>query len=85
MVNLWLPWLQEQGLLDLFVVKPWLIFIREHGENIRCIDGGEIIADIKTIVLHIVLFCTFCIAHFTLISLFFFFTIYMLLCCVTFI
>ncbi len=37
--------------------------------------------------LHILLFCTFYIAHFTLISLCFicFFTIYMLLCCVTFI
>ena len=31
MVNLWLPWFNysNHGFLVLFVVKPWLIFVRE--------------------------------------------------------
>ncbi len=29
--NVWLPWLQEPWFLVLFIVKLWLIFIREHG------------------------------------------------------
>ncbi len=50
MVNLRLPWLQESLFVVLFVLKPWLIFVREHGNsnNIRCVGGGEIITDIKT-------------------------------------
>ncbi len=35
----------------LFVLKPWLTFIREHGTSERILDalgGGEIITDIKT-------------------------------------
>ncbi len=31
MVNLQLPWLQEPRFLVLFMLKPWQIFIREHG------------------------------------------------------
>ncbi len=49
MVNLGLPRLKPWFLV-LFVLKPWLIFVREHAkliENIRCV-GGEIITDIKT-------------------------------------
>ncbi len=34
--------------LFLFVLKPWLTFVREHGnsERILCVGGGEIITDI---------------------------------------
>ncbi len=34
----------------LFVLKPWLTFVREHGNSERILDvgGGEIITDIKT-------------------------------------
>ncbi len=39
--------------LILFLLKPWLIFVREHGNsraNIRCVGGGEIITDIKRVI-----------------------------------
>ncbi len=39
MVNLWLPRLQEPGLLVLLVVKPWLIVLREHGNSERILDA----------------------------------------------
>ncbi len=35
MVNLWLPWLQEALFFVLFVLKPWLIFVRGHGNSER--------------------------------------------------
>ncbi len=39
MVNLRLPWLQEPWFLVLFVLKPWLIFVREHGNSDRILDA----------------------------------------------
>ncbi len=38
MVHFLLPWLQEQWFLVLFLLKPWLIFVREHGHSERILD-----------------------------------------------
>ncbi len=38
MVHLRLLWLQEPWFLVLFMLKPWLILVREHGNSERIID-----------------------------------------------
>ncbi len=38
MVNFLLQWLQEQWFLVLFVLKPWLILIMEHGNSERILN-----------------------------------------------
>ncbi len=43
MVNLRLPWLQEALFLVLFVLKPWLIFARGHGNSERILEVSLVV------------------------------------------
>ncbi len=49
MVNLRLPWLQEPWFLVLFVLKPWLIFVREHGNSERILDVALVVKLLPTL------------------------------------
>ncbi len=55
MVNLQLQWLQEPWflfiyfILVLFVLKPWLTFIREHGNSERILDALVVVKLLPTL------------------------------------
>ncbi len=49
MVILRLPWLQVPGFLVLFVLKPWLIFVREYGLSERLIDVSLVVKLLPTL------------------------------------
>ncbi len=49
MVNFSLPWLQEPQFLVLFVLKPWIIFVREHG-NLDALVVVKLLPTLKHVI-----------------------------------